>query len=68
MLFWLMKMKVKKQSRTSTQYVCFLVAEMKDQMDKFSLVKNDLIQINVLRQRKLSAMKIVIYVKIRVND
>jgi hypothetical protein len=30
MLFWLMKMKVKKQSRTSTQYVWFLVAEIKD--------------------------------------
>lgn len=46
----------------------YLVMELEDSMDKFSIVNIDLVYLNALRQGKLSALYTLMYVKIRVND
>jgi hypothetical protein len=46
----------------------YLVIELEDSINKFSIVNIDLVRLNALRQGKLSALYTLMYVKIRVND
>jgi hypothetical protein len=46
----------------------YLVMELEDSINKFSIVNIDLVRLNALRQGKLSALYTLMYVKIRVND